>query len=674
MNKIMTLVKKEVLDVLRDKKTLIIMVVVPILLYPAMIIGMVLIMNMISQSQAEEEHIIVYEAEDRTYIDNLRIIYEDNKDEYNTKVTFLSVSKENEGENFTKFGDIWVDFIEKQNTLQVTVQYTSTKQDSNYTENILEDLIEKYEEQILSDNLMEKGLNNDFLHPIHYEANDSVTETESLGMNLGGYIGMLLIVTIMLGSFYPAIDVTTGEKERGTLETLLTLPVTNFQMIMSKFIAVSLFSCVTAILSLISLGASTLFLVNSVTVGADNVNVIGVFDISLLIGYLPILLIVMIVTALLITAFCMCFCIFAKSFKEANNYITPVMLIVMFASMVSMLPSIKLNYNTAIIPIVNVSLLLRQVAAQQLDLVLAGITISINLCYSILTIWILSKMYDSENILFTDGFQSFRLFQKRSEIKKGSIPQTGDLILCTVVVFLLIMYVGSAVSVRSTIGGAVVNQLIILAVPLIISWYMKVDIKKLFSCRMPGIKGILGGLILYIGTYFLLMVVSSILTVFFPESVQNLEATFDGLLELSVGLLLFVIALMPAVGEELLFRGFIFGGLRSKYSIGISIVVSAIIFGIFHMSLVKLLPTAMLGACFAYITYCTGSIYIGMILHFVNNFVSIFIMKYPQFFVENLPILTKENLAASEIMGIIVIGVICTIAGIYLLKRNVSNR
>ena len=94
-----------------------------------------------------------------------------------------------------------------------------------------------------------------------------------------------------------------------------------------------------------------------------------------------------------------------------------------------------------------------KVMAQQMDLALAGITILINLCYSVLIIWILAKMYDSENILFTDGFHSFKVFEKRSDIKPGTVPKTGDLILSVVVLLLLSLYLGIAVSAKSVFGS-----------------------------------------------------------------------------------------------------------------------------------------------------------------------------------------------------------------------------
>lgn len=669
MKKIGILVRKEVLDILRDKKTLIIMVAVPVLLYPAIIIGMVLVMNYAMQSQEDRVHTAAYSRQYEEEASLLCDVYERNKEELDIQLKFLPVAdKEASGDSF----DAWIDFAKDEQGLHISVEYTSTNQNSDYTENALRKLADGYREELLTEQLADRGLTQEFLYPVTYESKDSVTVSESAGMSMGGSIGMMLVVTIMLGAFYPAIDATTGEKERGTLETLLTLPVTNFQMIMSKYIAVSLFACVTAVLSLLSLGGSVLFLLGSALSGSSEE--ILRFDPLVMAGWVPLLLLVVIVTALLITAFSMCFCVFAKSFKEANNYITPVMFVVMFASMAAMLPSLQLDYKAALIPIVNVSLLMKQVLAQQMNFSLVVITIGINFCYSVLIIWILAKMYDSENVLFNDGFQSFKLFEKRSEIKEGTVPGTGDLLLGVVVLFLLIMYLGTAVSVRSPFGGTVVNQLLILAVPLLAVWYMKSDVKTLFSLRMPSPKSMLGGVLLYIGTFWLMLVVSAGLAKLFPESVQNLELSFEEILKQPFFLILLVTAVMPAIGEELFFRGFLCGSLRYRHGAFWGILLSSLIFGAFHMSLVKLLPTAMLGVCFAYIGYASGSIFIGMFLHFLNNLVSMVSMEYPAQVEKLFPILIKPQLSVTDILIMVFVGVLCAALGLLLLKPKNSQR
>ena len=529
----------------------------------------------------------------------------------------------------------------------------------------MEDLVELLRENLLLQNLEKEGLTEEFLHPVTYEAVDSVSTTESMGMSIGGSIGMLLITTILMGAFYPAVDVTTGEKERGTLETLLTLPVTNFQMIMSKFVSVSIFACVTAILSLIALGGSVIFLMFAVPEeGAIQI------PIDVFMGSVPVLLLALMTTALLITAFCMCFCVFSKSSKEANNYMTPIMLVIMFACMVGMMPSVELDYKFALIPFINASLLIKQVLAQQLNLYLALMTAFVNLGYSMITIWILAKMYDSEDIMFSDGFRSFRLFQKRENIKKGTIPATGDMIICLVVAFLLMVYIGGIFSARDALIGTIVTQLMILATPLLLTWYMKTDIKSLFSLRKPQASKLPGSILLYVGTFLLVIVASFLLSQLFPESAQNVNATFDEITSHSFFVVVLVIAGMPAIGEELLFRGLTFGSLRNKYKIGWAILVSSLIFGAYHVSLVKLLPTAMLGACLAYAVYQSGSIYVSMALHFINNFISVIGMMKPEILEKLLPILVKNEFSVPEMIIITLVGLICAAAGILLLNKK----
>lgn len=152
--------------------------------------------------------------------------------------------------------------------------------------------------------------------------------------------------------------------------------------------------------------------------------------------------------------------------------------------------------------------------------------------------------------------------------------------------------------------------------------------------------------------------------------------TFDALMEQPFVLVLLVMTVMPAIGEELYFRGLIFGSLRHRYSAGWAIVISSVIFGVFHLSLVKIIPTGMLGACFAYVAYTSGSIYIGMFLHFFNNLVSAISMKYPQQMEKILPVLMREELLVSDILILTVVGIVGTVAGVLILrgkKREVNS-
>lgn len=668
MKRLRTLIKKEIMDILRDKKTLIIMVAVPLLLYPSIMIGMTMIMSMVAQSQEEKVHIVGYAgSEDETeVVTALGELYKVHADDLACELAFEQMDAESDIK--PEGADVWFMVSEDENqTLQVEISYTSTDQDSDYAESALRELLSYYKDELLTEKLSAEGLDEAFLTPVLVESVDSASESESVGMNIGGSIGMMLIVTVLMGAFYPSVDVTTGEKERGTLETLLTLPVSNFQMIMSKYIAVALFACVTAILSLLALGGSVVFLMVAVSTElAEQIQGISAMTIATMV---PVLLFAMISVALLITAICMCFCVFAKSMKEANNYSTAVMLIIMFASMVGMIPTVNLDYKTALFPIANTSLLIKQIAAQQFSFSLAAVTIAVNFAYSIIIIWILGKMYDSEDILFHDGFKNFQIFKKRSEFTKGTMPGIGDLLMSVVILLLMVLYVGTAVTVRAPFAGVVVQQLMILGVPLVVTWYMKSDCKTLFSVKKPAKGTVLAGVCLYVGTFCLEMLLTGILVKIFPTSAESVNASYEVLMEQPTLLIVLVMALMPAVGEEIFFRGFMYGGLKNKYGVKWAIVISAVIFGAFHMSLVKLIPTAMLGACFAYIVYKSGSIYIGMALHFINNAFLLLQVKEPDTFGKILPVLMKEEFAVSDILIFAGVGLIGLSLGSSLMRK-----
>ena len=322
MRQVKTLVRKEVLDILRDKKTLVMMVVVPVLLYPLIIIGMSLAFSYVMQSQESKEHTVGYPVEYQEMVDELQKLYTTEEQDPGesekaadkesadadargelARLTFVP-AQAGEEEKVKEATNAWMDVSRAENGIwHVTVQYESSDETSSYAGDALAELLEAYSDQLLAENLRAEGLDEEFLHPVVCEEEDLTPASESFGMDIGGSIGMILIITILMGAVYPAIDATAGEKERGTLETLLTLPVTNFQMILSKYISVALFACVTAVLSLLSLGGSVAFLMFGLSPALAGQ--MGDFSLEALLRQLPLLVVTLLVTALLVTARCM---------------------------------------------------------------------------------------------------------------------------------------------------------------------------------------------------------------------------------------------------------------------------------------------------------------------------------------------------------------------------------
>jgi len=662
---IKALFKKELADILRDKKTLFTMVVIPLVLYPLLIIGLTLLMSSVMANQKEQVYKIAFDQVPETEQIMALLEEEEVKEDVSYKLVLTEVS---DVETALSAGEIdaYVTYVPKEEGGFVTdeagvkslngrlkIVYYEANERSVAAQNGLEDLLNVYQERLRSANLKCMNLDEDIiLYPMPYTVTGISTIEDSMGSMMGSTIPMMIIVCIMMGALYPSIDVTAGEKERGTLETLLTLPITNFEMIMSKFLAVSVISCVSAVLNILSMGGACIFMVTFMTDSTST-------EVDIL-AFLPAMLltiVVMMAFALFVTAVCMCVCVFAKSFKEANNYITPVMFVFMFGGFASMVPNLELTATTAAVPIINVALLIEQIFKFEYDYALIGIVFITNVVYSLLTIMALGKIYNSEEILFSESLSGVKLIKKRSEMTKGQIPGIGDSVLLCCIVLLCTLYIGTAAQVKLGFAGVAVTQAFILVCPLIYAWYIKTDFKKLFSLKVPKVTQLFGAFFTWIGTYCIVLFLSMLLSKIMPESAANVNATFSEFTKQPFLILALVMALMPAVGEELLFRGFFFGALKEKMKPMAAMLVVSAVFGIYHMSLIKFFTTAFLGFMIVYVVKETGSIYCGMLMHFCNNLVSAIAMKYYEKIENLLPILVKEKWVVSDYLLLAAIGV-----------------
>ena len=656
-----TLFKRELTDILRDKKTLFMMLVVPIIIYPLLIIGMTFLMSSVMNSQAEKTYLVAFDEEDELAA-KIADIIENNPDKLSYK---LEIVQKSDCKKALEAGDIDI-YVSKASDGRIAVCYLSAKDRSNTALDALTDAFEIYREELQKERIDEAGLDADYLlNPIHYEGEDLSSTEESVGNMIGSIIPFFIVTMILLGALYPSIDVTAGEKERGTLETLLTLPITNFEMIMSKFLAVSCIACASAILNVFSMGGAMAFLVSSSMSLAEDINLEIHYE-TFIPGIL-FTLVVMVFFALLVTAVCMCTCVFAKNFKEANNYVTPVMLIFMFGSYAAMIPDLELTAQTAAIPIVNVALLVEGLFQFQYNYGLFAIVLFSNVAYSLLAILILGKIYNSEAVLFSEGLSSVRIFTRRSEMKEKQMPGYGDLILLLCLVLLLIFYVGSFAQIKWGFGGVVIQQLIILLCPVLYAWYMKADAKKLFSIKKPGVSQVAGGILFGIAAFLCAMIIGVLLVPFFPESAEGLTQLDDMLTSRPAVVLILVVALMPAIGEELLFRGFVMGTLKNKCAGVITVLVTTLLFAAYHMSLIKMFTIGIIGFGLTYAAYKSGSIVTSMCMHFLNNLLSVLITKYPKQMQSVLPVLFKESLSASDLLLMIAVILICAALGLLLL-------
>ena len=249
---VQALYKKEILDILRDKKTMLITVLVPLILYPLLFLGGLLAVSMVVSNQQSATYRVVFvDVSEQSAIESVMKEGEKERGYY-----FETVQDTGDWEQQLKKQNIDICILQKKKGKQIAyeIQYLSSVSASATAASHMEEILSDYE-KILQKKAVEKaGLDvQTVLHPITATKVDHSSKEESAGSIVGSILPFLLITSILMGAIYPVIDTTAGEKERGTLETLLTLPVTNLQLILSKFLAVSTVAVVSAILNLLSM-------------------------------------------------------------------------------------------------------------------------------------------------------------------------------------------------------------------------------------------------------------------------------------------------------------------------------------------------------------------------------------------------------------------------------------
>ena len=682
---IRTLVRKEMLDVFRDKKTVVIMLFIPVILYPLIFFGGMQAVAMISASMKEQNYRIVVDAADDGAFARMLAEKGKEQDGGNAETAEETAAKQDEEENYTitlvdagtvgdyeaalndELIDVYVSGALQNGKMEYDIYYLSSVTNSSYAKNIVTEAFDEFREVLTKEKIREAGLDvHEILEPILYEKKDTAISEQSLGSIMGSILPFMLIISLMMGTMYPAIDTTAGERERGTLETILTLPVTNRQLIISKFLTVAAIGIVSALLNICSMGGIAFYMYKVADMQTDA----EAFEIGRFLPAILVCILTVFVFSLFVSAVTMCITAFAKSYKEANNYITPLMLVIMFTGYIGFIPNVELTQTMAMIPVANICLLIRNMLLFKIDYTAIAVVLLSNVAYAMFAVLFLSRIYDSEAILFGDGKSGMQLFEKRSNLQKGGVPTVSDVWFAVALTIVLVMYAGSMLQMKFGLAGVFGTQLLLLCVPLVIIFYTKRDFRLTFGFRKTAVRNYPAAAFIVTGFYAVNVVISTGLAGLFPDSTENVVTVFDKLMSGNILAVLFVIALAPAVCEEMLFRGMILQSMKEKYRVSAAIGITAALFGIYHMSLIKLIPTGLLGLVFCYVAYRTDSIYPAMLMHFLNNAFSVIISCCPEQVRRIFPIFYQDTLRFGDVLLLLGIGLALMGIGLYILKKG----
>lgn len=492
-----------------------------------------------------------------------------------------------------------------------------------------------WERAILKEELQTAGLPASLPTPINASEMDLAAK-EQLSANLWSKLfPALLVIMALTGAFYPAIDLCAGEKERGTMETLLICPASRTEIVLGKFLTVMLFSVTTALLNLSSLGFTGKYMVS--LAGGGQMSKFG--DVSLPpLSALMWVFVMLIPLSTLFSALCLAFATFARSSKEGQYYLTPLLMVTMGLTIFCLSPAVEMQPFYSVMPVMGPALLLKgllkgQDPGGELMLYAAPVLMT-SLGYSLLALWWAIDQFAGEDVLFREAERfDLRLWIRHLLRDKESTPTFSEAAFCFVLIMLLQFAALKVMqsSMANVTGDnrslmmlqmLIIQQLTIIATPALFMGVLLVaDLRKTFLMHVPRIGHLLAGVLLGVSLQPLSLALGAALQWFFPplpkQVMDVLAAISTETIPLWLTLLAF--ALAPAVCEEIAFRGFLLSGFRRTGRTALAVALSSLLFGIMHLIPQQVFNAALLGLVLGYIAVRTDSLLPGVAFHFCYN-------------------------------------------------------
>ena len=505
--------------------------------------------------------------------------------------------------------------------------FNTAKEKSQITHNRVALVLDRWREEIGRQNLDASHLPESAAKPFKVAEHDVAAE--------GGHrdaavwsklLPFLLLIWALTGAFYPAIDLCAGEKERGTLETLLSSPAERSEIVWGKLLTVMLFSMASAVLNLASVGVTGRFVVGML---------------SKQIGPPPPLTPLWLVIALvpmsaLFSALCLALAAFARSSKEGQYYLMPLMLVTMPLVILPMAPGVELTLGNSLIPVTGVVLLLRAMLEgnywQALPFVAPVALVTLGCCLWAIR-WAIDQ-FNSESVLFRESERlDMGLWLKHLMRDRGDTPSAAMGIFCGVLILLVQFFMNFAVHAslpdandfNDLLRLVMISQLVVVLTPALLMTVMLTrSPRQTLLLRKPPLATLSAAVLLALCLHPVAARFGEFVQYLYPIRKEVTEQLGRMLSQApSVWHLLMLMAVTPAICEELAFRGFILSGLRHVGHKWWAIAISSVFFGILHGVLQQSIVAATVGLVIGFIAVQTGSLFPCMMFHMTHNSLTI---------------------------------------------------
>lgn len=390
---------KELKDTLRDRKTIITMIVVPLLLFPV-IIGFTAKIQIGMSRKAQEKllRVAVFAPDSITVFrdilksqKDITLIHDVPKESIDTLI------RDEKIDGAYVFSDTFEKDIENLRPGTVTFYFKSSGE-QNITKNRLREPLNSLEKVELASRFQRLNLDASIITPLTVNEVDIATSKEIFGKMIGGFLPYIFVIFCYMGSMIPAIDIGAGEKERGTLETLLASPASRLEILGGKFITVSLTGITSALVALLGLYAAFHY-------GVHQIEDLPLEISSTLLEILEPRSVLMLISMLLpLTMFfsgiLLCVSVYSKTFKEAQSIMTPLNIVILLPVIVGLMPGIELNALTAFVPVLNVSLISKEIFAGTIHYALLTEAYGSLILIAGLSLFAAARVFSMESVIF----------------------------------------------------------------------------------------------------------------------------------------------------------------------------------------------------------------------------------------------------------------------------------
>jgi sodium transport system permease protein len=390
--------RKELTDSLRDRRTLISMIVVPILLMPVLTLGIGYVQyKVLSKARREIPKVMLLGGEDSPRVmATLRALPTIEIVPPSANYAELVTNKQ-----VRTAVEIPRDFdaaVErgKPATVQIYV-YEGDMMSGFAAQNVVQFLLQ-LREKTVRERLVARNLPTSLIEPFAVKQKNVAPPEKVAGAVFGGLLPYMIILMCMSGAMYPAMDLTAGEKERGTIETILCSPIPRGDLVLGKFLTVLTASISTAVLAMMSLGVSYHFGKNFMSSAAKPGTVMPTLTFDPKAVFAMFAMIVPV--AVFMSAALLAISLFAKSFKEAQSYLTPLTLVIVLPAIVGLLPGIELNARLALVPILNTSLVSKEIITGTYRWNYILLIFGSSCVYAGAALFAAMKLFQREDVLF----------------------------------------------------------------------------------------------------------------------------------------------------------------------------------------------------------------------------------------------------------------------------------